>query len=129
MTVTKDGRRRTALELLSYKGVSLDSLSVGWPELKNIDAKIAEQLKNDAIYSGYLDRQESDVAEVKRLEGAYLPKDMDFAALSGLSAEFASKLEARRPSTLADVKRMEGCTPAALTVLMSYIKSSRKRSA
>ncbi|MDG1802733.1 MAG: tRNA uridine-5-carboxymethylaminomethyl(34) synthesis enzyme MnmG, partial [Paracoccaceae bacterium] len=64
-----------------------------------------------------------------RLEGAYLPKDMDFALLSGLSAEFASKLEARRPSTLADVKRMEGCTPAALTVLMSYIKSSRKRSA
>ena len=129
VTVTKDGRRRTALELLSYKGVSLDSLSVGWPELQNIDAKIAEQLKNDAIYSGYLDRQESDVAEVKRLEGAYLPKDMDFAVLSGLSAEFASKLEARRPSTLADVKRMEGCTPAALTVLLSYIKNSRKRSA
>ena len=129
VTVTKDGRRRTALELLSYKGVSLDLLSVGWPELKNIDAKIAEQLKNDAIYSGYLDRQESDVAEVKRLEGAYLPKDMDFADLSGLSAEFASKLAARRPSTLADVRRMEGCTPAALTVLMSYIKSSRKRSA
>lgn len=127
--ITRDGRRRSAFELLSYKDVSLGRLSQIWPELENIDDGVAQQLKHDAIYSGYLERQSTEIAELKRLEEVNLPIDVDYASISGLSAEFMTKLEKKRPQTLADVKRMEGCTPAALTVLMAYIKNHQKLSA
>lgn len=129
LVVTKDGRRRSAFELLSYKDVSIEDLVLAWPELKSLNRETCQQLKNDAIYAGYLDRQNVEIAEIKRLEGAFLPEAIDYSEISGLSAEFASKLQRVRPQTLADVKRMEGCTPAALTVIMSLIKSQRKRSA
>ena len=129
VNVTRDGRRRSAFELLSYKDVSLDKLAPVWPDLNEIDTEAGRQLKNDAIYSGYLERQESEIAELKRLENSALPQDIIFADISGLSAEFASKLQIARPRTLADVKRMEGCTPAALTVLMSCIKGAQRKSA
>lgn len=129
VVVTKDGRRRSAFELLSYKNVSVRDLSVAWPEFCSIDLEICKQLKNDAIYSGYLERQEAEIAEVKRLERVEIPENVDYTEVSGLSTEFAGKLQRIRPQTLADVKRMEGCTPAALTVLMSLVKSDRRRSA
>ncbi len=129
LKVTKDGRRRSPFELLSYKDVSVEQLMSVWPELGVIDPETSRQLKNDAIYSGYLDRQESEIAELKRLEDAVLPKEIDFSEVSGLSAEFAVKLQTARPHTLADVKRMEGCTPAAMTVLMACIKNMRRLSA
>lgn len=129
VVVTKDGRRRSAFELLSYKDVSVDGLALAWAEIDEIDKGIRQQLKNDAIYSGYLERQESEIAEVKRLESAKIPEGIDYATVPSLSAEFASKLVKLAPQTLADVKRIEGCTPAALTVLMSLIKSHRRKSA
>lgn len=129
VVVTKDGRRRSAFELLSYKDVSIEVLSSAWPELLSIDQETSRQLKNDAIYSGYLDRQMAEIAEVKRLERSQMPVHVDYSEVSGLSAEFADKLQMARPQTLADVKRMEGCTPAALTVLMSLVKSHRRKSA
>ena len=129
LKVTKDGRRRSGMELLSYKDVSVDRLRTIWPELSAISPEASRQLKNDAIYSGYLDRQEAEIAELKRLEGSVLPEDINYADISGLSAEFAVKLQKTRPRTLADVKRMEGCTPAAMTVLMARIKNMRKLTA
>lgn len=129
VTVTKDGRRRTAFELLSYKDVSVADLSRAWPALGSIEKEICQQLKNDAIYAGYLDRQNADIAEMKRLENSVLPQDLEFATVPGLSSEFAGKLALAKPLTLADVKRMEGCTPAALTVLMSLVKNSSRRTA
>ena len=129
VAVTKDGRRRSAFELLSYKDVTLDQLASTWADLGDIDREIARQLKNDAIYAGYLERQDAEIAELKRLENAYLPDGTNFAEISGLSAEFTAKLSSSKPKTLADVKRMEGCTPAALTVLMAYVKSHRRKSA
>ena len=94
--VTKDGRRRSAFELLSYQNVSIKNLSIARPELGSIDQDVCNQLKNDAIYSGYLDRQEAEIAEVKRLESAELPLDVDYSTVSGLSAEFAGKTEGRQ---------------------------------
>lgn len=129
MVVTKDGRRRSAFELLSYKNVTVADLATVWPELSELDKVTCQQLKNDAIYSGYLDRQESAISEIKRLEGSVIPASIDYAEVSGLSAEFVSKLTKARPQTLADVKRMEGCTPAALTVLTSVVKSHQRKSA
>ncbi len=129
LVVTKDGRHRSAFELLSYKDVSVEDLAVAWPEFGALDGETRQQLKNDAIYSGYLDRQEAEIAEVKRLEGSVIPKSIDYADLSGLSAEFVNKLQKTKPQTLADVKRMEGCTPAALTVLTAFVKSHRRKTA
>ncbi len=129
VVVTKDGRRRSAFELLSYKDVTVADFGQVWSEVNDIDSETCEQLKNDAIYSGYLERQEAEIAEVKRLEKAELPESIDYSEISGLSGEFAGKLQGARPKTLADVKRMEGCTPAALTVLMSLVKSHKRKSA
>lgn len=129
VVVTKDGRRRSAFELLSYRDVSVEDLSESWPELRAIDTETSKQLKNDAIYSGYLDRQDSEIAEVKRLERSAMPENVDYLEISGLSAEFAGKLQIRKPQTLADAKTIEGCTPAALTVLMSLVKTHRRKPA
>ncbi len=127
--VTSDGRRRTAAEFLSYRDVTFDKLSLVWPELNVIDGDSRRQLENDAIYAGYIDRQNSEIAELKKFENAVLPEQMRYLSLPGLSAEFANKLEAAQPFSLAQVKRMEGCTPAALTILMAVIKNSRAKSA
>ena len=127
--VTSDGRRRTASEFLSYRDVTFDRLAGIWPELDAIDVGSRRQLENDAIYAGYINRQNSEIAELKKFENAVLPDGISYLTLPGLSAEFASKLDAARPYSLAQVRRMEGCTPAALTILMAYIKNNRVKSA
>jgi len=91
-----------------------------------MDEKIAEQLEIDAKYAVYLDRQASDVAAYRRDEGLELPPDLDYGAMAGLSTEVKQKLTAIRPRTIGQAGRIDGVTPAALTLLAAHIR--RKRS-
>ena len=122
--VNQDGIRRTAFDLLSYPDQTLANLVRIWPELAEIPARLVDRLENDARYAVYLDRQQRDIAVYRRDESLFIPADLDYAHLSGLSAELRLKLEAVRPRTIGQAGRIEGITPAALTILAAR---ARKR--
>ncbi len=117
-----DGQRRSALDLLSYADVDVSVLTRLWPELGAIAPDIAVQLKNDAHYAGYLDRQEADIRAFRRDEALEIPEDLDFEAVAGLSLETRAKLSAARPASLGAAARISGITPAALTVLLRHVR-------
>jgi tRNA uridine 5-carboxymethylaminomethyl modification enzyme len=127
LDINKDGRRRSAFELLAFPGIDLARLRAIWPEVGGIDAGVAPQLEVDARYAHYVDRQEADVVAFRKDEGVAIPVDFDFAGISGLSAEVRQKLEALRPVTLAQAARMEGMTPAALMLLLAHLRKAPAR--
>jgi tRNA uridine 5-carboxymethylaminomethyl modification enzyme len=123
--VRLDGTRRTAADLLGLPGVNFQVLTGIWPELQALGPEAAEQLEIDAQYAGYLDRQEADILAFRRDEALSLPGELDYAAVCGLSAEAAQKLAAIRPATLGQASRIDGVTPAALTLVLAHVKSLR----
>ncbi|MBN8911879.1 MAG: tRNA uridine-5-carboxymethylaminomethyl(34) synthesis enzyme MnmG, partial [Rhizobiales bacterium] len=127
--INKDGRRRTAFEILSYTSVSYARLAEIWPELNNFDPEIAAQIEIDAQYDSYVKRQEADVAALRKDEAVAIPETFDYATLLSLKAEVRQKLDQQRPSTLAQAARIEGMTPAALLLILAAVKkqSLRKR--
>ena len=124
--VNQDGRVRTAWEYLGYKDISIETLTKVWPELSGIDPAIAAQLEIEALYSGYIERQASDVKALRRDEALRIPEEIDYAAVGGLSNEVRQKLESIRPATLGQASRIEGVTPGALTALLGHVKRRRK---
>jgi tRNA uridine 5-carboxymethylaminomethyl modification enzyme len=120
--VNQDGRRRSVVNLLSLPGVDRASASRIWPEFANLPDAVAEQLEFDALYSGYLDRQQADIIAFKKDESLRLPDDVDYGTIPGLSNEVRAKLTDARPSTLGQAGRIEGVTPAALALLLAWMK-------
>jgi tRNA uridine 5-carboxymethylaminomethyl modification enzyme len=129
LALNKDGQRRTAFELLSYPNVAIADLANIWPRFGALDVKIAEQIEIDAKYDVYLSRQAADVAAYRRDESFQLPDDFDYAALPGLSNEAKQKLQTHRPRTIGHASRIDGITPAALTLLVAHVRRGRKLSA
>ncbi len=127
--INKDGRRRTAFELLSYPDMNFGRLAEIWPELSAVAPAIAAQIEIDARYDSYVRRQEIDVAALKKDEAIAIPASFDYATLPSLKAELKHKLDQQRPSTLAQAGRIEGMTPAALMLVLAAIKkqTGRKR--
>jgi tRNA uridine 5-carboxymethylaminomethyl modification enzyme len=122
LALNRDGRRRSAFELLSHPNIGITQLAGIWPELADLPAKIAEQLEIDAKYEVYLSRQAADIAAYRRDESLQLPEDLDYSQLPGLSNEVRQKLAAARPATIGQAARMDGITSAALTLLVAHIK-------
>jgi tRNA uridine 5-carboxymethylaminomethyl modification enzyme len=122
LSLRLDGVRRTALQLLALPEVPLDRLYQIWPELRHIRSDVMEQLQIDAAYAGYLDRQEADIVAFRRDEGLVLPQDLDYRAVFGLSTEAMQKLETIRPMTLGQAARIDGVTPAAITLVLAHIR-------
>ncbi|MGA8772513.1 MAG: FAD-dependent oxidoreductase, partial [Rhodomicrobium sp.] len=122
IALNRDGRRRSAFDLLSLPGVSMSTLLAIWPELSAIPAFAAERLQVDARYAVYLDRQEASILAFRKDEAAAIPAAIDFAAIAGLSNEVRQKLERHRPATLAQAARIDGVTPAALMLLLAHIR-------
>lgn len=122
IAVTPDGRLRSARELLALPGVDLRRLAAIWPELAAVEPEVAEQVEIEARYAPYLRRQEVEIEAFRREEQLCLPRDLDYARLSGLSAELREKLERTRPATLGAASRIPGMTPAALALLWRYAR-------
>jgi tRNA uridine 5-carboxymethylaminomethyl modification enzyme len=127
LALNQDGQRRTAFELLSYPTIGFADLTRIWPQLASLPANIAEQLEIDAKYDVYLARQAADVASFRRDESLALPENLDYAALPGLSNEVKQKLQAVRPRTLGQASRIDGVTPAALTLLLAHLRNGQGR--
>jgi tRNA uridine 5-carboxymethylaminomethyl modification enzyme len=122
MAIRQDGVRRSANGLLSLPDVEFATLAAIWPELGSFAPEIVEQLEIDAHYAGYLDRQEADILAFRRDESRALPANLDYAAINGLSTEARLKLEAIRPATLGQAGRIQGVTPAALTLVLAHVR-------
>jgi tRNA uridine 5-carboxymethylaminomethyl modification enzyme len=129
LSLNKDGQRRTAFELLSYPAVTIADLAKIWPRFGQLAPKTAEQLEIDAKYEVYLSRQVADIAAYRRDESFELPEDFDYSALPGLSNEMKQKLQAYRPRTIGHAGRIDGVTPAALTLLAALVRRGKKTSA
>lgn len=122
IVVNADGVLRSAFELLSYPNVKLQDLMVLWPELAEIDTSILDQLAIDALYAVYLERQKADIEAVRRDENRRIPDWVNYEALTGLSSEMRQKLGDARPATIAHAQKLEGITPAAITLLLAIIR-------
>ncbi|NTH53106.1 tRNA uridine-5-carboxymethylaminomethyl(34) synthesis enzyme MnmG [Agrobacterium rhizogenes] len=120
--LNKDGQRRTAYDLLSYPEHSIDSLSGLWPELRAIDRRVVEAVEIEAAYAVYMDRQTSDIVQVRREEERLIPQDFDFSILSGLSNELKQKLAKAQPKNIAQASRIDGMTPAAISLLLVHLR-------
>ena len=122
--VNRDGIRRTAFELLSYPDVSLEQVLRACPLLAEAPPRILRQLEVDAKYHVYLDRQRTEIESLRREEARALPTDLDYASVVGLSNEVRAKLDQVKPATLAQAGRLEGMTPAALSLLLAHLKKT-----
>jgi len=118
MEVTRDGVRRSLFELLSRADANVERMISAFPALQSHSRDAIEQAVADAIYAPYLARQTQDVAMLRRDEALPLPAGLRYETMSGLSAELRQKLASIRPQTLAQAGRIEGMTPAALTLLL-----------
>jgi len=127
LSVNSDGKRRNVSDLLAYPNIDWHQLVEIWPELKSIPAHIAEQVEIDALYAGYLERQQADIAAFKRDEAVQIPRDLEYIRIGGLSNEVREKLEQARPETLGQAARIEGMTPGALTAVLAFVKRAKKK--
>jgi len=118
----RDGQRRTAFDLLSYPDFGIADVGRIWPALLDLAPAIANQLEIDAKYAVYLDRQAADVAAYRRDESLALAEDLDYVALPGLSHEVRHKLQTVKPRTIGQAGRIDGVTPAALTLLAAHVR-------
>ena len=123
--IAKDGVKRTGMEVLSLKDVTLDKLRIIWDNIPQYNKNIDEQVETDAHYSGYLKRQTHDIASFKKDESISIPVNINYDNFSGLSNEIKSKLKLIKPTTLGQALRIDGVTPAAAIILLAFIKRSR----
>ena len=86
------------------------------------DPIAAEQVEIQIKYAGYIARQMDEIAKTQRHENTLLPVDMDFSKISGLSNEVVAKLTEARPETIGKASRISGITPAAISLLLVYLK-------
>jgi tRNA uridine 5-carboxymethylaminomethyl modification enzyme len=129
-TVGHDGSRRTARDLLSFPGITFDDVRKLDPDLSDTEIVIGQQVARDALYAHYIERQKRDVSALVRDEGFLIPRDFDFDGLGGLSNELKLKLSAIRPGSLGQASRIDGMTPAALTLILAKLRQAeRKKSA
>ncbi len=129
LALNRDGLRRSAFDLLAYPNLGLADLARIWPALGRLAPEVAAQLEIDAKYAVYLERQAADVAAYRRDESLILPEDLDFGKIAGLSNEMKQKFATVRPRTVGQAGRVDGVTPAALTLLAAHVRRGVRRAA
>jgi tRNA uridine 5-carboxymethylaminomethyl modification enzyme len=127
IVLNQDGTRRTAFQLLSFPNVCFADIEMLDPSLKEIDPSIKAQLEKDALYSNYIARQKKDIDALRKDEAQRIPADFDYDTLVGLSNELKQKLNQAKPENLAQAARLEGVTPAALTLLLARLKRDQRQ--
>lgn len=126
LTINQDGARRTAFQLLSIPEVSFDHLLQLDPGLSSIAPETRDQLAKDALYANYIDRQQRDIDAMRRDEFHVIPASFSFDAIDGLSNELKFKLERARPGNLLQAGRVDGMTPAALTLILAKLRQAKR---
>lgn len=124
LQINQDGQRRNAYELLAYPDIDTARLKIIWPEIASLSPKVSEILEIEASYAVYMQRQSADIVDIKRDEQRIIPDDFDFSAISGLSTELRQKLQKARPANISQATRVDGMTPAAISLILALIRKS-----
>lgn len=124
--LNKDGQRRSAYEILSHPDMEISRLAQIWEKLSNLSPKVAAALEIEAGYAVYMDRQANDIRSAQRDEALAIPDSFDFDSISGLSNELKLKLRRAQPRTIAQAAKIEGMTPAAVTLLLALVRKVEK---
>lgn len=122
----QDGAKRSAFSVMAFPEVSVSQIAQLVPGFAEISSEIQAQTAVNALYAQYLSRQHDEALALRKEEAALIPDGFIFDGLPGLSAELAIKLNRVRPSSLAQAARIEGMTPAALTLLLAHIRKARR---
>ncbi len=115
--VSSDGTKRSGFEVLALRGVDPDILIRKTPGLEAFSGAVIEQISKDALYANYIERQKKEAATLAKDEAIRIPKAFDYELLEGLTNELCGKLSRVRPETIGQAGRIEGMTPAALTLM------------
>jgi len=122
VNIAKDGVSRSAIQILSQKGVDMTKIRQVWPEIEYFSKEIDDQIEINAHYRGYLKKQNADILAFKRDENLIIPININYDELSGLSNEVKSKFKQIKPKTMGQALRIDGITPAAVYILLSHVK-------
>ncbi|MEJ7932702.1 tRNA uridine-5-carboxymethylaminomethyl(34) synthesis enzyme MnmG [Sphingobium sp. AN558] len=120
--VRQDGARRSLFEWARFPEVDRALLFELAPALRDGPADLSAEILEDAHYAPYLDRQQAEIAELRRNERVVIPSTFDFATIGGLSTEMIERLNSARPETLAAAERIRGITPAALAAVLVHVR-------
>jgi len=130
IAVNQDGSKRNGFQVLAFPDVKFEDLLPLDSSLEEASQEVRRQIERDALYATYISRQQKEIDLLKKDEGLRIPADFVFDDLAGLSNELKSKIAAARPETMAQAARIDGMTPAALTLILARVKRrSGKRSA
>ncbi|MBT4161661.1 MAG: tRNA uridine-5-carboxymethylaminomethyl(34) synthesis enzyme MnmG, partial [Gammaproteobacteria bacterium] len=120
-------RENTLIDLLKRPEVNITDL-VGVVSIAFTDTEVLEQVEIDCKYEGYIARQTEEIARIKAHQEMPLPQSLDYTEVKGLSNEVVQKLDQVRPATLGQASRISGVTPAAISLLMIFLKKTKKGS-
>lgn len=118
-------KESTAQDLL--KRPNIDFNTIRQLTDSTVSESVGEQIEIGVKYAGYINRQQEDIEQMKRLENSVLPTDFDYAVVSGLSNEIIQKLEKVKPITLGQASRVSGVTPAAIQLLAMTLKKQKRQ--
>ncbi len=111
---------------LSYKPLMQAAMKTATDvEINSVEYQAEQQVEIQLKYQGYIDRQEEEVRRLKKQENTVLPEDLDYSEMPGLSNELQQKLNASRPQNIGRASRMPGMTPAAISLLLIYLKKQQ----
>ncbi|WP_216642599.1 tRNA uridine-5-carboxymethylaminomethyl(34) synthesis enzyme MnmG [Hydrogenovibrio sp. JE_KL2] len=120
-------KEQTLFELLKRPNVRYDALATLDMFGETVDdPQVIEQIEIEAKYSGYIERQKLDIEKLRRSEEVKIPEDLDLDKISGLSNEVKQKIRDHKPDTIGMASRISGITPAAISILLIYIKKHRQ---
>ena len=125
--VNNDGNRRSGFQLLAFPKVEMKDLEPLISGIADLDVEIQDQLAKDSLYSNYIERQNKEVAALRKDEAQRIPSDFIYEDLEGLSNELKLKLMRARPGNLAQASRVDGMTPAALTLLLAKLRQASRK--
>lgn len=126
ININQDGNRRNGMNILAFPDVAFEDLVPLYNGLEETDPETRRQIERDALYANYIERQRKDVEAMKRDEAHVIPRDFDYFALDGLSNEMKQKLSKAQPENIAQASRVEGVTPAALSLVLAKLRRSQK---
>ncbi len=122
LKVNQDGQRRSATDLIGMPEVGLQRVKEIWPQMRELPGFAIEALEADALYAGYIHRQEADINALRKEEQLLLSDSIDYSAIPSLSTELQQKLARICPATLGQAARIDGMTPVGLAALLGHVK-------
>ncbi|MEP3225282.1 MAG: tRNA uridine-5-carboxymethylaminomethyl(34) synthesis enzyme MnmG [Parasphingorhabdus sp.] len=128
LDVRRDGTKQSLFDWLRFPNISLPSLAGLGLSLDKMETHLLEEVEEDARYAPYLQRQESELKDLRANELIKLGDDLNYAAIAGLSNEMVERLNAARPQTLAAASRVRGITPAALAAILVHARRREAKS-